>query len=100
MHEIFVEGVERTDTKVCALVFVWSRATLHCSQMHALYRVSSRISFRFFSNMAGQVKEYDYLVLGGGSGGVASARRAAEFGIKVACIESKKLGGTCVSTIA
>ncbi|PIK41433.1 Pyridine nucleotide-disulfide oxidoreductase [Apostichopus japonicus] len=47
--------------------------------------------------MAGQVKEYDYLVLGGGSGGVASARRAAEFGIKVACIESKKLGGTCVN---
>ena len=29
------------------------------------------------------VKHFDYLVLGGGSGGIASARRAAEFGGKV-----------------
>ena len=29
------------------------------------------------------VKHFDYLVLGGGSGGIASARRAAEFGVKV-----------------
>lgn len=60
------------------------------------YRLSA--SFRCFSKMAGQIKEYDYVVLGGGSGGVASARRAAEFGVKVACIEAKKLGGTCVSS--
>jgi len=42
-------------------------------------------------------KHFDYLVLGGGSGGIASARRAAEFGIKVGLIESSRLGGTCVN---
>ena len=29
------------------------------------------------------IKHFEYLVLGGGSGGIASARRAAEFGVKV-----------------
>ncbi|KAM9915224.1 hypothetical protein OXX59_010600, partial [Metschnikowia pulcherrima] len=44
-------------------------------------------------------KHYDYLVIGGGSGGVASARRAASYGAKVLLVESKydKLGGTCVN---
>ena len=41
-------------------------------------------------------KSFDYLVIGGGSGGLASARRAAEFGIKAAAVEYKRLGGTCV----
>ncbi|KAI8896890.1 glutathione reductase [Globomyces pollinis-pini] len=40
---------------------------------------------------------YDYLVLGGGSGGIASARRAAMYGAKVAVIEGSRLGGTCVN---
>ena len=43
------------------------------------------------------VKKFDYLVIGGGSGGIASARRAAEFGPKVALIEHGRMGGTCVS---
>ena len=43
------------------------------------------------------VKHFEYLVLGGGSGGIASARRAAEFGVKVGLIESGRLGGTCVN---
>lgn len=44
-------------------------------------------------------KHYDYLVIGGGSGGVASARRAASYGAKVLLIEGKykQLGGTCVN---
>ncbi|CAI5759773.1 unnamed protein product [Candida verbasci] len=53
-----------------------------------------------FSTMAPiNQKHYDYLVIGGGSGGVASARRAAKYGAKVLLIESnfKKLGGTCVN---
>ena len=41
--------------------------------------------------------QYDYLVIGGGSGGIASARRAAEYGAKVAVFEPKPLGGTCVN---
>jgi len=43
------------------------------------------------------IKHFEYLVLGGGSGGIASARRAAEFGVKVGLIESSRLGGTCVN---
>ncbi|KAK9454656.1 hypothetical protein V1511DRAFT_358400 [Dipodascopsis uninucleata] len=44
-------------------------------------------------------KHYDYLVIGGGSGGLASARRAAgRYGINAAIIEgSGRLGGTCVN---
>jgi glutathione reductase (NADPH) len=41
--------------------------------------------------------KYDFLVIGGGSGGVASARRAASYGAKVALIEAGRLGGTCVN---
>ncbi|EJD06166.1 glutathione reductase [Fomitiporia mediterranea MF3/22] len=41
---------------------------------------------------------YDYVVIGGGSGGIASARRAASYGKKVALIEeTHRLGGTCVN---
>ncbi|OZJ03660.1 hypothetical protein BZG36_03540 [Bifiguratus adelaidae] len=41
---------------------------------------------------------YDYVVIGGGSGGLASARRAGAHGAKVAIVEdSGKLGGTCVN---
>jgi glutathione reductase (NADPH) len=42
-------------------------------------------------------KHYDYICLGGGSGGIASANRAAMYGAKVALIEGKHLGGTCVN---
>lgn len=40
---------------------------------------------------------YDYLVIGGGSGGMASARRAAAHGARVALVEGAQLGGTCVN---
>ena len=43
------------------------------------------------------VKEYDYIVIGGGSGGVASANRAAMYGAKVILFEGKEVGGTCVN---
>jgi len=43
------------------------------------------------------VEKFDYLVVGGGSGGIASARRAAAHGAKVAVIERARLGGTCVN---
>ena len=43
------------------------------------------------------VKEYDYIVIGGGSGGIASANRAAMHGAKVILFEGKEVGGTCVN---
>ncbi|CAY76180.1 glutathione oxidoreductase [Erwinia pyrifoliae DSM 12163] len=42
-------------------------------------------------------KHYDYLAIGGGSGGIASINRAAMYGQKCALIEAKDLGGTCVN---
>ncbi|HET7314425.1 glutathione-disulfide reductase [Salinisphaera sp.] len=40
---------------------------------------------------------YDLLVIGGGSGGIATARRAASHGAKVVLVERGRLGGTCVN---
>ena len=40
---------------------------------------------------------FDLISVGGGSGGLACAQRAAEYGAKVAVIESHRLGGTCVN---
>lgn len=42
--------------------------------------------------------DYDLFVIGGGSGGIATARRAAEYGAKVGVAEVKQLGGTCVNS--
>jgi len=42
-------------------------------------------------------KIFDYVVIGAGSGGIASARRAAQHGKKVAIIENRRIGGTCVN---
>lgn len=41
--------------------------------------------------------DYDYFVIGGGSGGVRSARIAAQHGAKVGVAEGKHWGGTCVN---
>ncbi|KAG6037952.1 GTP-binding protein gtr1 [Claviceps citrina] len=43
-------------------------------------------------------KETDYLVLGGGSGGLGSARMASsKYGAKTMVVEAARLGGTCVN---
>lgn len=42
-------------------------------------------------------KDFDLLVIGGGSGGLAHAQRAAEYGARAAVIENGPLGGTCVN---
>jgi glutathione reductase (NADPH) len=41
--------------------------------------------------------DFDLFVIGGGSGGIATARRAAEYGAKVGLAEYDRLGGTCVN---
>ena len=40
--------------------------------------------------------DYDFLVIGAGSGGVRAARIAAGFGARVAIVEDYRVGGTCV----
>ncbi|MCC5792321.1 MAG: glutathione-disulfide reductase [Legionellaceae bacterium] len=41
--------------------------------------------------------QYDLIILGAGSGGMASAVRAAQYGARVAVVESHHPGGTCVN---
>ncbi len=42
-------------------------------------------------------KQYDLIAIGGGSGGLAVAEKAAQLGRRVAVVESGRLGGTCVN---
>ncbi len=42
------------------------------------------------------IEGFDFVVLGGGSGGLAAAKRAADLGARAALIEPAELGGTCV----
>jgi glutathione reductase (NADPH) len=42
-------------------------------------------------------RQFDLIVIGGGSAGIAHARRAAEYGATVAVVEYGPLGGTCVN---
>jgi len=41
-------------------------------------------------------KNFDLIVIGAGSGGLAAAKRAAKYGANVCIIEGDKIGGTCV----
>ncbi|GAA5933085.1 hypothetical protein JCM1841_000813 [Sporobolomyces salmonicolor] len=55
------------------------------------------IPFQSKANDKGK-DHYDLVVIGGGSGGLGAARRAAQYGAKVAIIEETwRLGGTCVN---
>ena len=53
---------------------------------------------RQLSTMAPVAKQFDFIVIGGGSGGSGAARRASGwFGAKTLLIENKRSGGTCVN---
>jgi len=55
------------------------------------------ILVRGFASAAGG-KKYDVVVIGGGPGGYVAAIKAAQLGLKTACIESRgSLGGTCLN---
>lgn len=41
--------------------------------------------------------DYDFLIIGAGTGGMAAAKKAADYGAKVAVIEKEKVGGTCLN---
>jgi len=46
--------------------------------------------------MSASAGDYDLIVIGAGSGGVAAARRAAAHGARVLVVEEGRVGGTCV----
>ncbi len=56
-----------------------------------------RLRAKRFQLQASESSHFDFLVIGAGSGGIASARRAASYGAKVGVIEKQALGGTCVN---
>lgn len=74
-----------------------------------MIRSESSLTDRFlilYSVLDGEKYEYDLVVIGGGSGGLACAKEAAQFGAKVAVLDFVKpspqgtkwgLGGTCVN---
>jgi dihydrolipoamide dehydrogenase len=43
------------------------------------------------------MKTYDLVIIGGGPAGYVGAIRASQFGLSVALIEGKKVGGTCLN---
>ena len=64
------------------LAFLLAGVCVVANAFHSL-RPGLRASL---SMMASGDSHYDYLVIGGGSGGIASARRAAGYGAKVRCV--------------
>ena len=50
-----------------------------------------------FADTKSKPKHFDLLVIGGGSGGLACAKRAAGYGATTGIIEEARYGGTCVN---
>lgn len=99
-----------TNSKKTVLVSAFSTSTNYSTAAFANLRgaVSSanRVQVRpafssstrvFMSSESDDEYDFDYLVIGAGSGGIASARRAASYGAKVGVVEKGRLGGTCVN---
>jgi len=61
-------------------------------------RITKFLRHRKFARFSSSSAEkFDFLVIGGGSGGLGAARRAGAHGAKVAIFENDRLGGTCVN---
>ena len=85
----FLMGVGHTLGSHILYLLIESRYT-QPQPLHTALTMASRTAVRTF----------DYLVIGGGSGGLGSGRRASLLGAKVGLIEHGRLGGTCVSWAA
>ena len=52
-------------------------------------------SRRVATSSASDQEQFDLIVVGAGSGGMACAKRSASYGAKVAIVEGSRYGGTC-----
>lgn len=86
---------------LCLLYYHFSSLTFLVKQ-ESLATPRLRGTAKQFSStvkaMAPKPKQYDFIVVGGGSGGSGAARRASGwYGAKTLLIESGLSGGTCVN---
>src|SRR5580692_6103275 len=72
-----------------------SASTMTRMIMEPEYIIGARAVFRTEFTVSQTL--FDLIVIGGGSGGLACAQRAAQYGAKAAVIEAGRLGGTCVN---
>lgn len=80
------------------VLFVLAFLNYNCYAFNILRSKFLPLRNRAFTKIAMAANNhFDYLVIGGGSGGLASARRAASYGAKVAIVEGSAMGGTCVN---
>ncbi|GMI56448.1 hypothetical protein ScalyP_jg4493 [Parmales sp. scaly parma] len=75
----------------------WTNVSTGAYTLRRIGKASAISATKLFSSMPDT--PYDYLVIGAGSGGMASARRAAQIdpSLKIGVIEKSALGGTCVN---
>lgn len=100
---VYSSGVLQPENNMRSSLFVCLTVLQLCWLIYSFQAgsISLKPSFRHHIKLSlsqqNGANHYDYLVIGGGSGGIASARRAATYGVKVGVIEKERLGGTCVN---
>lgn len=91
-------NLTRGKTNHSPAAFASLRGTFNSNKIRPAFFQTDTSSRLFMSSPSSERDyDYDYLVIGAGSGGIASARRAATYGAKVGVVEKARLGGTCVN---
>jgi len=96
-----IQDILKEETGIRSVPNVWINNAF-AGDSSAIYKQHQ--DFSLFKRIHGF--DYDLIVLGGGSGGLAASKKAASYGRKVACLDFVKptptgtrwgLGGTCVN---